>query len=53
MLRSPTARVLDETDESAVSKGGALGYSEASPYTAFDLERENAWAEDSNRVRRS
>lgn len=34
------------TSESGVSKGEPLGYSEQSPYVAFDLQAETGYAED-------
>lgn len=35
-----------DTTASGISKGSPLGYSEASPYVGFELQRETAWDED-------
>ncbi len=36
-------------DEAAVTKGGPYGYSEQSPYVAFDQQADDARTEDANR----
>lgn len=38
----------DAPGASGVSKGGPFGYSEASPYVAFNMQRETARGEDSS-----
>lgn len=39
---------LDTADASAISKGGPLGYSEASPYVGMDVQEEIARDEDTD-----
>lgn len=42
--------LLDAADGTAVSKGGPYGYSEQSPYVAFDRQAETGRTEDRNRT---
>lgn len=40
--------VSETSQSSAIISGGPLGYSEASPYTAFDIQARDGHAEDRN-----